>query len=413
MFFRDSDSQISTGEAVKPLASRTTVLSGEGALSVFKRARQLEDAGRNIIHLELGEPDFHPDATVLDAAKTALDLGQDRYSPPPGLPLLQEELVRYLARTREVNAAPDNIVIAPGCKMILSLAMMALIEPGDEVLYPEPSFPIYPSQIRMLGGTPVAFTLAESNAFQPDPDEIRAKVTSRTKAIILNSPNNPTGTVVSDEVMRAIAEITVHRDLWMVSDEIYARIVYGRCYRSIYNLPGMAERTLIIDGFSKTFAMTGWRLGYVVAPPDVVAALHLLVVNTYTCASEFIQRAAVAALRDEHGVAEKMIAEFASRRERFVAEVNQIPGFRCALPDGAFYAWVHVEQTEMAAEAVADLLLEQAGVAGIPGRAFGLSGANFLRFSFAASQAQLHEAVERMRAASEAWAPQGATRTSA
>jgi aspartate aminotransferase len=343
---------------------------------------------------------------VVEAAKHALDVGQDRYSPPPGLPLLQEELARYLLRTRDVHAEPDDIVIAPGCKMILSLAMMAIVEPGDEVLYPEPSFPIYPSLIRMLGGTPVAFRLAESNEFQPDPEEICGKATTRTKAIILNSPNNPTGTVVSDAAMVTISQMAVERDLWMIADEIYARIVYGQRYRSISTLPGMAERTLIIDGFSKTFAMTGWRLGYVVAPASVIPALHLLVVNTYTCASEFIQRAAAIALRDERGAVQKMVDEFRRRRHRFTTELNQVPGFRCTPPDGAFYAWVNVAETGMSAEAVADVLLEHAGVAGIPGRAFGPSGADFMRFSFAASQAQLHEATARIRKASAQWAPQ-------
>jgi aspartate aminotransferase len=381
-------------------------LSGEGALSVFKRARQLEATGRNIIHLELGEPDFHPDTPVLRAAKAALDAGQDRYSPPPGLPLLQDEIAAYLLRTRSVTADPANVVIAPGCKMILSLTMMALIEPGDEVLYPEPGFPIYPSLIRMLGGRPVPFTLAEANQFQPDPNEIRDKVTSRTKAIMLNSPNNPTGTVVSDGNLAAIAEIAVAQDLWVVSDEIYARILYDRTYRSISTFPGMSERTLIIDGFSKTFAMTGWRLGYVVAPKAVVPALHLLVVNTYTCASEFIQRAAVAALRDENNAALRMVAEFAARRKQFTEDLNQIPGFRCSLPDGAFYAWVNIENTGYRSTRVADLLLEEAGVAGIPGHAFGPSGENFLRFSFAASTAQLREAADRMRKLSAVWTAQ-------
>lgn len=394
---------------MKPLASRTTVLSGEGALSVFSRARELEAAGHDIIHLELGEPDFHPDATVLAAAKAALDAGQDRYAPPAGLPLLQEELVRYLLRTRQVSTRPENIVIAPGCKMILSLSAMALIEPGDEVLYPEPSFPIYPSQIRMLGGVPVSFTLAEANSFQPDADEIRSKITSRTKALILNSPNNPTGTVISDAVMAQIAELAIQHDIWVISDEIYARICYGGSYRSISTLPGMAERTLIVDGFSKTFAMTGWRLGYVVAPLAVVPALHMLVINTYTCASEFIQRAAVAALQDTNNAADKMITEFGRRRDRFIAELNSIPGLRCMLPDGAFYAWVNVEDTGLTASQLADLLLTEAGVATIPGRAFGPSGENYLRLSFAASQAQLHQAAERMRKASAAWATSAVT----
>jgi aspartate/methionine/tyrosine aminotransferase len=258
----------------------------------------------------------------------------------------------------------------------------------------------------MLGGTPVPFTLAEENAFQPDVEELRAKITPRTKAIILNSPNNPTGTVITDAVNQEIAKLAVEHDLWVISDEIYARITYNGRYRSISTLSGMAERTLIIDGFSKTFAMTGWRLGYVVAPAQIIPALHMLVINTFTCASEFIQRAAIAALRDENRATEKMIAEFAKRRANFAAELNEIPGFRCKPPDGAFYAWVNIAETGMTAERVAELLLEEAGVAAIPGKAFGPSGEHFLRFSFAASQAQLHQAAERMRKASVVWSRQ-------
>jgi aspartate aminotransferase len=389
---------------MKPLAQRISVMSGEGALAVFQRARELERQGRDIIHLELGEPDFHPAENVIAEAERALRAGQDRYCAPPGLPELQQELVEYLARTRSVACRPGQVIIAPGCKLILSLAMTALIESGDEVLYPDPSFPIYPSMIRALGGRAVAFGLREKDSFQPDPDEIRRSVTARTKVLILNSPNNPTGTVYSSEVLRALADIAIEHDLWVISDEIYARIVYGGPYGSIAALPGMAERAVIIDGFSKTFAMTGWRLGYAVAPDSVIPALHMLVVNTYTCASEFIQRAAVEALRDPLNSAEKMVAEFAQRRKYFPAALSRIPGFRCLPPDGAFYAWVGIAGTGMTAPAVAELLLEEAGVAGIPGAAFGKLGEPFLRFSFASSTAQLQQAVERIAAVAPRWA---------
>jgi aspartate/methionine/tyrosine aminotransferase len=287
--------------------------------------------------------------------------------------------------------------------MILSLTMTALIESGDEVLYPDPSFPIYPSLIRALGARPVAFGLREANGFQPDPDEIRRRLTDRAKVLILNSPNNPTGTVYSPEVLRELAAIAVERDLWVISDEIYARIVYGAPYVSISTLPGMAERTAIIDGFSKTFAMTGWRLGYAVAPAPLIPALHMLVVNTYTCASEFIQRAAIEALRDPLNAANKMVAEFAKRRDEFPAALGRIPGFRCLPPDGAFYAWVNIAGTGLPAPELAGVLLEEAGVAGIPGAAFGRLGEDFLRFSFASSAEQLRRAVERIAAVAPKW----------
>lgn len=388
---------------MKPLAQRISELSGEGALSVFLRARELERQGRDIIHLELGEPDFHPAENVLAEAERALRAGQDRYCAPPGLPELQEAIAEYLARTRSVACRPGQVVVAPGCKMILSLTMTALIESGDEVLYPDPSFPIYPSLIRALGARPVAFGLREANGFQPDPDEIRRRLTDRAKVLILNSPNNPTGTVYSPEVLRELAAIAVERDLWVISDEIYARIVYGAPYVSISTLPGMAERTAIIDGFSKTFAMTGWRLGYAVAPAPLIPALHMLVVNTYTCASEFIQRAAIEALRDPLNAANKMVAEFAKRRDEFPAALGRIPGFRCLPPDGAFYAWVNIAGTGLPAPELAGVLLEEAGVAGIPGAAFGRLGEDFLRFSFASSAEQLRRAVERIAAVAPKW----------
>jgi aspartate aminotransferase len=388
---------------MRPIASRISVMSGEGALSVFARAKELERDGRSIIHLELGEPDFHPAAPVNDAAKRALDEGKDRYCPIAGVPALREEIAHYLRETRGVKVSPSNVVIAPGCKIGLFLAMMALINPGDEVLYPEPGFPAYRSITQGLGGVAVPFTLAERNHLQPDPDEIAAKITSRTTTIITNSPGNPTGTVYADEVQRRIAELAVKHDLFVLSDEIYARIIYGQNYVSMMNYPGMEERTLIIDGLSKSFAMTGWRLGYNVVPASVVPALEMLAVNSYTCVNEFIQYAAIEALRDRNGSTQRMVDEFEKRRQQFARELNSIPGFRCAPPQGAFYAWVNIADTGIAAEELCRIMLEEAGVAAIPGAAFGASGKDFVRFSFASSIATLHEAVERIRRVSPAW----------
>ncbi|MBZ5664773.1 MAG: pyridoxal phosphate-dependent aminotransferase [Acidobacteriia bacterium] len=388
---------------MRPLASRISVMSGEGALSVFARAKELERHGRPIIHLELGEPDFHPAASVNEAAKRALDEGKDRYCPVAGVPALREETARYLRETRGVQVSASNVVLAPGCKIGLFMAMMALINPGDEVLYPEPGFPAYRSITQGLGGVAVPFALTERNQLQPDPDEIAAKITSRTKAIITNSPGNPTGTVYTDEVQRHIADLAVKHDLFVLSDEIYARIIYGQDYVSMMNYPGMSERTIIIDGFSKSFAMTGWRLGYNVAPATVVPALEMLAVNSYTCVNEFIQYAAIEALRDRNGNTPRMVDEFEKRRQQFARELNSIPGFRCALPQGAFYAWVNIADTGIAAEEVCRIMLEEAGVAAIPGAAFGDSGKDFVRFSFASSTATLHEAVERIRRVSAAW----------
>ena len=388
---------------MRGLASRLNGMSGEGALSVFARAKELERQGRSIIHLELGEPDFHPAEPVIATLEKALRAGKDRYCTVAGIPALREELAGYLDHTRKIEVDPKNIVIAPGCKIALFLAMMSIIDPGDEILYPDPGFPGYPSITAGFEGNPVAYELAERNQFQPDPDEIAAKITPRTKAILTCSPNNPTGTVYSDGVQRRIAELAVKHDLYVLADEIYARIIYREPYISMLSYPGMAERTVIIDGFSKSFAMTGWRLGYAVAPPPIAEQLELLAINTYTCVAEFTQYAAIEALRDTTGATQKMVGEFATRREQFVRELNQVPGFRCPHPDGAFYAWVNVHGTGMPAEEVCRVLLEEAGVAAIPGGAFGASGRDFVRFSFASSNATLHEAVERIQKASVAW----------
>ncbi len=385
------------------IASRVSQLNGEGALAVFSRAKELERAGRSIIHLELGEPDFHPAPPVVDAVRAAVASGRDRYCSTRGVPALREAIADYLKRTRRLDVAAEQVLVAPGCKMALSLAMMALIEPGDEVLYPDPSFPIYPSFTRGLGATPVSFGLEEKNHFQPDLDEIAVKITSRTSVLIFNSPNNPTGTVFSGATLEKLAELAQEHDLWILSDEIYARILFDGEYQSIWSLPEMAERTVIIDGFSKSFAMTGWRLGYAVAPVHVIDAMDLLVLNTFTCAAEFTQVAAIEALRDSTSAVDAMVAEYRQRRDVFVAGLNQIPGFRCQSPDGAFYAWVNIEDTGLPAEEVQKILLEEAGVAGIAGAAFGPGGRNYLRFSLVSARNLLEEALERMQRVSVHW----------
>jgi aspartate/methionine/tyrosine aminotransferase len=388
---------------MRRIASRVSQLNGEGALAVFSRAKELERAGRSIIHLELGEPDFHPAASVVDAVREAVAAGRDRYVSTRGIPALREAIAAYLKGTRRLQVAPEQVLVAPGCKMALSLAMMALIEPGDEVLYPDPGFPIYPSFTRGLGAKAVPFGLEERNAFQPDLGEIAGKITPRTAALIFNSPNNPTGTVFSAEALRRIAELAEKHDLWIISDEIYARILFSGEYESIWSLPGMEERTVIIDGFSKSFAMTGWRLGYAVAPEHVVDAMDLLVLNTFTCVTEFTQVAAIEALNDSTHAVDAMVSEYRKRRDLFVDGLNSIPGFRCLVPDGAFYAWVNIEETGLQAEDVAKLLLEEAGVAGIAGAAFGAAGKNYLRFSLVSARHLLEEALERMQRVSSRW----------
>jgi aspartate aminotransferase len=385
------------------IATRISQLTGEGALAVYTRAKELEKEGRSIIHLELGEPEFHPAAPVVDTMRAAVAAGRDRYVSTRGIPALRTAIAGYLKRTRKLDVDAEQVLVAPGCKMALALAMMGLIEPGDEVLYPDPSFPIYPSFTRGLGAKAVPYALREENKFQPNIAEIAGKIAPKTRVLIFNSPNNPTGTVFNESVLAQIAELARENDLWVVADEIYARILFSGEYKSIWAMPRMAERTVIIDGFSKSFAMTGWRLGYAVAQKHVIDALDMLVLNTFTCTAEFTQVAAIEALADSTHAVPAMVEEYRKRRDVFVKKLNHIPGFRCQSPDGAFYAWVNIEETGMPAEALQKVLLEEAGVAGIAGAAFGAEGKNYMRFSLVSATHLLEEALERIQRVSTRW----------
>ena len=359
--------------------------------------------GARIIHLELGEPDFHPAAPVVDALRAAVANGHDRYVGTRGIPPLREAIADYLKRTRKVEARPEMVLVAPGCKMALALAMMALIEPGDEVLYPDPEFSdlpvLYPGAWCHCG----SLRSQRKKRVSAGRDEILAKITPKTRVLIFNSPNNPTGTVFSESVLSQLAELARKHDLWVIADEIYARILFGGEYKSIWTFPGMAERTVIIDGFSKSFAMTGWRLGYAVAQKHVIDAMDLLVLNTFTCTAEFTQIAAIEALGDITSAVPAMVEEYRKRRDLFVAKLNKIPGFRCQSPGGAFYAWVNIEETGRSAEQVQKQLLEEVGVAGIAGAAFGAEGKNFLRFSLVSAPHLLEEALERIERIAKNW----------
>lgn len=388
------------------LAERMGRLGTESAFDVLVKARALETQGRNIIHLEIGEPDFPTPANIVAAAQRALSEGWTHYGPAQGQPDLREAIAAQVSRTRGVRVGPENVCVVPGGKPIMFFVILALVEPGDEVVYPNPGFPIYESMIRFLGATPVPMPLMESRGFSFDLDLLRSRLNARTRLLILNSPQNPTGGVIPPADMAAIAEIVRDRDTVVLADEIYSRICYGPPPASIASYEGMLEKTIVLDGFSKTYAMTGWRIGYGVMPPFLVEAVNRLMVNSNSCTASFTQRAALEALTGAQDAVDAMVAEFRRRRDAFVAGLNGIPGFRCALPGGAFYAFPNITATGMRSREMADLLLNEAGVAGLGGDAFGEYGEGFVRFSYAASLENLMEAVERIRAVSARWQDQ-------
>ena len=369
----------------------------ETAFEVLVKARALEAQGKHIVHLEIGEPDFETPAHVIAAGKRALDEGWTHYGPTQGYPEFREAIAAHVSETRGIPAKASQVCVVPGGKPILFFPMMALLEEGDEVIYPNPGFPIYESMTRFLGATPVPIPLVESRGFSFDLDRFRDSLTPRTKMVILNSPQNPTGGVIPPDDLRVIADLVRDRDVVVLSDEIYSRIYYGEPPLSIASLPGMQEKTIILDGFSKIYAMTGWRLGYGVMPEWLVEAVNKLMVNSNSCTASFTQRAGLAALTGPQDEPLAMVAEFHRRRDAFIDGLNTLPGFRCAKPAGAFYAVPNIEGTGRTSKQLADELLYEAGVASLNGGSFGEFGNGYLRFSYANSLENLMEAVDRMR----------------
>ena len=378
------------------LASRMSRLGTETAFEVLARARMLEAEGMDVIHLEIGEPDYDTPENVVRAGMDALSGGFTHYGPSPGLPDVRARIAQEIGETRGISVSGDNVVVTPGGKPIMFFVLLALAEHGDEVLYPNPGFPIYESMINFAGAEAVPMPLREDSDFNVDVDEVAEQITSATKLMIINSPNNPCGSVMSREELRALAEIAVERDVLVLADEIYSRFLYEGEHHSITAFPGMAERTIILDGFSKTYAMTGWRLGYGVMPLELVEPISRLATNSVSCTASFTQMAAIEALDGPQDDAYGMVDEFKRRRDLIVNGLNAIPGIRCPMPKGAFYVFPNVEGTGLSSVEFADRLLREAGVACLSGESFGEYGKGYVRFSFANSAENIQKALERI-----------------
>jgi len=382
------------------LATRMSRLGTETAFEVNNRARQLEKQGKEIIHLEIGEPDFDTPANVIEAGVDALHKGWTHYGPAAGLPDLRQTIADHVSRTRKVPVSSEEVVVVPGGKPIIFFTILALIDAGDEVIYPNPGFPIYESMINYSLGKAIPIPLREDRDFSIDVQELASLITDRTKLIILNSPHNPTGGVLTRKDILEIAEAIGDRNILILSDEIYSRLIYDResggDHFSIMSVPGFKERTILLDGFSKTYAMTGWRMGYGVMRPDLAVHISRLVTNSNSCTASFTQIAGIEALRGDQSSVDKMSAEFKRRRDAFVAGLNKIKGFSCRIPKGAFYAFPNITKTGWTSKKLADVLLEQAGVACLSGTAFGEYGEGYLRFSVANSLENLNKALGRI-----------------
>jgi aspartate/methionine/tyrosine aminotransferase len=376
------------------LAERMARLGTESAFEVLARARAIEDAGGKIVHLEIGEPDFATPPHIVEAAVEALRAGHTHYVPAPGILQAREAVAAFLERTGRLRTSPDRVVITPGAKPIMWNVMLALCGEGDEVIYPDPGFPMYESIAAFTGATPVPIPLREENAFRMDPDELEALVTERTKLVILNSPHNPCGSALTQADCEAIAEIAVRRGLTLLTDEVYWAIRYDGGHVSVLDIDGMADRTILLDGWSKTYAMTGWRLGFGVFPPALVEPVCRLVINSVSCTSAFSQYAAIAALEGPMAPVEAMVEEFQLRRDVMVAGLNQIPGVSCVDPGGAFYVFPNVSELGVPTRELAARLLDEAGIACLSGTAFGRYGEGYLRLSYANSVENLRAALE-------------------
>ena len=383
----------STTQQQLRLARRMSRLGTETAFEVLNRARSLEKQGREIIHLEIGEPDFATPANIVDAAVDALHMGWTHYGPSAGLPDLRKEIADYMGRTHGVPVASEEVVVVPGGKPIIFYTMLALVDEEDEVIYPNPGFPIYESMINYVGGRAVPIPLREERDFSLDVNELASLITDRTKLIILNSPHNPTGGVLSKGDIIAIAAAIGDRNIMVLSDEIYSRLIFEGEDFSIMSVPGFKERTIVLDGFSKTYAMTGWRMGYGVMRADLATHIARLMTNSNSCTASFTQVAGIQALRGDQSSVDKMNAEFKRRRDDFVTGLNKIKGFSCRMPKGAFYAFPNITKTGWPSKKLADALLEEAGVACLSGTSFGSYGEGYLRFSVANSLENLTTAL--------------------
>ena len=386
------------------LVKKMATIGVESAFDVLVKARALEAQGKSIIHLEIGEPDFPTPKNVVEAGQKALGEGWTKYGPTQGLPELRNTIAKYVSRTRGIEVGPENICVVPGGKPVMYFTIIALLEDGDEAIFPDPGFPIYESMIRFQGAKPVAIPLRESRGFSLDVNELKSLITDKTKLIILNSPQNPTGGIIPEADIKAIADIVRERDIMVLTDEIYERIIYEGKPCSIASQPGMLEKTIILDGFSKTYSMTGWRLGYGVMPKWLADAVVKLMVNSNSCTASFTQRAGIEALEGPQDAVDKMVAEFKKRRDAIVKGLNTIRGFRCPIPSGAFYVFPNVQGTKMDSKELADYILYEGGVACLDGKCFGAQGDGYLRFSYANSLENILEAVERIRKISGKWA---------
>jgi aspartate aminotransferase len=384
------------------LAKRMSRLGTETAFEVLNRARELERQGKDIIHLEIGEPDFDTPENIIQAAVGALNAGWTHYGPSAGLPDLRKAIAEEVSQTRGVRVQPEEVVVVPGGKPIIFFSILALVDEGDEVIYPNPGFPIYESMINYVGGRGVPIRLREERDFRLDVNELETLITERTRLIIVNSPHNPTGGVLNKRDIEQIAQAIGDRNIFVLSDEIYSRLIFDGTQHSIMSEPGFKERTILLDGFSKTYAMTGWRMGYGVMRPDLAWQVARLMTNSNSCTASFSQVAGIEALRGDQTSVDHMREEFQRRRDMFVAGLNRIKGFSCRLPKGAFYAFANITATGWKSKALADALLEEAGVACLSGTSFGEFGEGYLRFSIANSMENLSKALERV----ERWVSQ-------
>jgi aspartate aminotransferase len=378
------------------LARRMSRLGTETAFEVLNKARALERQGKSIIHLEIGEPDFDTPANVIEAGVDALHKGWTHYGPSAGLPELRQTIAEYVSRTRGVKVAPEEVVVVPGGKPIIFFTILALIDEGDEAIYPNPGFPIYESMINYVGGKAIPIPLREDHDFSVDVNELAGLITDRTKLIILNSPHNPTGGIMPRRDVEQVAKLIGDRNILVMSDEIYSRLIFDGDHFSIMSIPGMQERTILLDGFSKTYAMTGWRMGYGVMRADLAAHITRLATNSVSCTASFTQIAGIEALRGDQSSVDHMCDEFKRRRDVMVAGLNKIKGFSCRMPHGAFYVFPNITKTGWKSKPLADALLEQAGVAALSGTAFGEYGEGYLRFSIANSMENLQQALEHV-----------------